>query len=698
MQVQFSISFRAILLVAFGFIASGAFAADFFVAAKGDDTLSGAREQPFASFQRVQQAVHAERAIHPADGINVTFLAGKYLMDRPIVFTALDSGASAVRPVCYRAEPGGAVIFSGERLLANWKPDPQHPGVWKTRVAEPKADDDFAWRFEQLWVNGRRAVRARTPNEGAFATLLSFSEEPASDATQRVRHIFTTSPVNLSTLQSLDKTALADVQVVAYHNWDTTREWLTSAAPPEGLFITSGDKVPSWNPIKRDCRFFIENYLGALDAPGEWFLARDGWLYYLPRQGEVMSTAQAVSSRVERFLVFAGNVENPNERVQHLQFEGLEFQFADFRIPGKGIPASQSAVNVEAAVIQFEGARDILFRNCAVEHIGTTAFWFRQACRDCRVEHTRMFDLGISGMRIGEANSTNRTAPTGGITVDNCIIQTGGRVVPHAAGVLIGHSANNCITHCDIADFFYTAVSVGWVWGYGKSDATNNRIEYNHLHHIGCRVLSEMGGVYTLGPSPGTRVSHNVIHDIYAARYGGWGLYADEGSSFILFECNLVYNVFDGCIHQHYGRENVFRNNILAFSDEGQVAITSAEPHLSFTFERNLIYWDRGRPLGYSGWERKANVILRSNLYWRQDGKPFDFNGNTWEAWTNAGNDLGSIIADPLFVDPKRRDFRLRAGSPAEKIGFQPFDFTNAGVYGIAAWKQLANSTDFPKP
>jgi hypothetical protein len=185
---------------------------------------------------------------------------------------------------------------------------------------------------------------------------------------------------------------------------------------------------------------------------------------------------------------------------------------------------------------------------------------------------------------------------------------------------------------------------------------------------------------------------------VYATRYGGWGLYPDEGSTGILIENNLVYDVRDGCVHQHYGQENLFRNNILAFSEEGQVAVTRAEPHLSFTFERNLVFWDQGRLLGYSGWQNGAKVVLRSNLYWRAGGKPFDFAGKTLEQWRAAGNDEGSIVADPLFVDPVGRDFRLRPGSPAEKIGFRPFDFTQAGVYGNAAWKKLAASATFPKP
>ena len=185
--------------------AAAACAAEFTVAPDGNDANPGTRAQPFATFQRAQAAVRAELASHPDRGVTVTFRGGVYRLDHTLELTPADSGPSADRPVCYRAEPGAEVVISGGRRIAAWQPDARRPGVWRSRVVEPRPGDPPAWVFQQLWVNDQRATRARTPDTWQFSLLQGVVEDaPKDNPSAPARHTFTAAPQSLSALRGLD--------------------------------------------------------------------------------------------------------------------------------------------------------------------------------------------------------------------------------------------------------------------------------------------------------------------------------------------------------------------------------------------------------------------------------------------------------------------------------------------------------------
>jgi len=186
-----------------------------------------------------------------------------------------------------------------------------------------------------------------------------------------------------------------------------------------------------------------------------------------------------------------------------------------------------------------------------------------------------------------------------------------------------------------------------------------------------------MGGIYTLGLAPGSVLHHNLIHDVQSFDYGGWGIYFDEGTTEMTAENNIVYNTKTGGFHQHYGKENMVRNNIFAFARDHQLQRSRAEPHRSFTFEHNIVYWKTGPLLG-SVWN-DDKFTIDHNLYWRQTGgEPID------QKWRDRGHDVHSIIADPMFENPEKGDFRLKAGSPASQIEFKPIDMSGVGASELA--------------
>jgi len=197
-----------------------------------------------------------------------------------------------------------------------------------------------------------------------------------------------------------------------------------------------------------------------------------------------------------------------------------------------------------------------------------------------------------------------------------------------------------------------------------------------------------MGGVYCLGGSEGTTVSNNVIHHVHSFDYGGWGLYTDEGSMGIVLENNLVYNCKSSGFHQHYGKENIIRNNIFANNLKSQLQATRVEDHLSFSFTNNVIWFSSGDLLS-NNWD-KINIRSDNNCYWDTRTKDIRFGKLSFAAWQKSGKDVHSVIADPGFVNPLQFDFRIKNKAVIRKIGFKVFDYSQAGVYGTAEWKKMA--------
>ena len=680
------------LLLSF-FSSTTADAVDLFVSPDGNDSALGTTEAPLASLHGAVDRIRRLRKDRKVSGpVHVIVAEGSYEVRHPLLLLPHDSGTPH-SPVYFKAAQGARPVFSGGKLISDWKVNAD--GHFVTQIPEVASGK---WYFEQLYVNEQLATRARAPNMFYFymqdvqETPLGKDAQKESRRHARAEQIVKVREEDYTHLATVGADALSDVQMMVYHKWDNTRRFISSIDASNQRIRTIGQGMKSWNPWKRGTRFILENFAGALDAPGEWFLSRDGLLTYIPKPGDSIKGFSAVAPVVERFISIEGDWEN-HKPVSHVYFQGLTFKHAHWNTPPEGFEAAQAASPIEG-VVMLDGATNVTMEDCEFANFGTYGIWIRRGCKNCVVRKCHLHDFGAGGIRVGDTSMPkDESQKTHHNTIDNNIVRHGGRLFPCAVGIWIGHSSDNRITHNEIADLFYTGISSGWRWGYNQAECKRNFIAYNHAHHLGWGVLSDMGGIYTLGPSQGTKVIGNVFHDIYAYTYGGWGLYTDEGSTGIKFENNLVYRVKTGGFHQHYGRDNVVRNNIFAFSELHQLQATRAEKHRSFTFENNIVYYDSGKLL-HGRWD-ELRYDSSKNCYWDTRGGPIDFAGRTLKQRQDKGHEQGSVIADPQFENPEQDDFRLAKSSPVFNLGFQLFDPSKAGVYGDADWIAKANDAVF---
>jgi len=613
--------------------------------------------------------------------ISVIFREGVYELNAPITLQASDfKSETKLNMMAYQNEE---VVISGAKRLKGFKL--KENGHWQLTL--PKYDGK-AWAFDQLFISGHRSTRAKEPDTGFFymhdvqEKILPKAKGRSYSALQRVR----CSTADLEPLQKLPDADIKQVVMTVYHKWDVTKRRLHELN--EDNFIVAGRGMKAWNGWHSGQRYILENYAGALDEPGEWFLDANGKLTYIPLPGQTIETTEVMAPFNENFIRLKGSKE---KKLKDLHFKGLKFRYSNHRLAVGGFEANQAA-SVIGAAVELEHAKDVTFQNCELGHLGKYALWIRKGCENVKVQHCYLHDLGAGGVKIGESRiESNPLDQCRDHTIDNNIIVDGGHNYACAVGVWVGQSGYNKITHNEIASFYYTGVSLGWSWHYGMNPAVHNHVLYNHIHHLGYGLLSDMGGVYTLGHSPGTKVNHNRIHDVYAYTYGGWGLYTDQGSSYIEMRNNLVYHTKSGGFHQHYGKENTIANNIFANNFLQQLQFTRVEEHTSLYFNNNIVFY-KNPPLFASRWAL-GKLESHDNLYWHESDQP-EISSEQLKKLQREGKELGSQVLNPGFVNPDQMNFSFRDPKHLREQGFEVFNPDKAGVYGDQAWVQKAAQLD----
>ncbi len=643
--------------IAFTFIiaASIGHAMTLYVSPDGNDANSG--ETLDSPFQTIQKAQMEARKFDKS--VVIYLRGGTFFLRKPLVFTPEDTDRSNASLTLSAFGNETPVVSGGEVIDAEFKE--VKPGLFEATLDEVATGD---WFFYQLFADGKRLTRARIPNEGYFNMVGEMELEGPAHFTFQEGDIKKT------------WAGRGDVDVIGLAKWAEIRMPIVKV-DEENHTATLTKQVPpsNWRNAKNP-RYWIENAPEALDQPGEWRLDKQtGILSIMVEPGQNPNEMQIIAPKLEQLIRIEGNAER-EEFVHDLHFKGLTFSHTIAPKLEEGYPDMQAAYDISAA-FSANGAKDCKVQNCEFTQLGNYAISFEQACGNNHIIANEMLDLGAGGVKIGERVMREGLLRTHNNHITDNHIHHIGVMYPAAVGIWVGQSDHNVLAHNHIHHTYYTGLSVGWTWGYRPTGAHHNIIEYNHVHDIGQGVLSDMGGIYTLGTQPGTVIRNNVFHHIDSYSYGGWGIYPDEGSTEILVENNVTYRTKSAGFHQHYGKNNLIRNNIFAFAKEYQIMRTRAEDHLSFRFERNIVVFDSGELLG-SNWSGD-NYQLDYNLYWDTRGEEITFKDWTWEEWQAKGQDAHSKIADPKFADAENYNFTLQENSPAFALGFEPIDVSKVG-------------------
>lgn len=542
------------------------------VSPAGDDGAAGTPDRPVATpLRALALALESRLALGPKHDITIVLGDGTYYLTSPLLVTARH--APGPGKLGFRAANPGKAVLSGGQPITGWQAVGE---LWRADVPPLHGKP---WSFRELFVNGQRAIRARMPNEGFFRIDRAGPDRRTSLFIRREH------------AEAFPQNVLG-VEFVYLHDWSTSRV-LVDAFDRDTLEVRFSQKVGcsakhyeigNWP----HARYFLENSPAFLDRAGEWYFeSKAHRVFYRPRDGESLEGVEAVVPVLDRLVVMSGDPQT-GARVRAVEWDGIVFEHCRFDLPAAGYAAGQATIyeprrdsnsgtrEMMPAAITLDLCENCSFTRCEFRHLGASGLWFRRECRECLVKQCRFRDISGNGINIGETltrpvgdAASNWVSPyqngcTWGIRVEDSVIRECGVQFLEAVGIWIGLSPGNTVTYNELANLPYTGISVGWSWNDKPTGCRDNLIGYNHIHHC-MLILHDGGGIYTLGRQPGTKLLHNVIHDIPPNEDGAEsnGIFMDEGSSDILVQGQTIFRVARSPLRFHRALEITLRENHL---------------------------------------------------------------------------------------------------------------------------------------
>lgn len=576
-------------------------AGEIWISPKGSDFNDGTRQSPKATLTSALRQAREWRRTEDnriQGGITIYMEGGTYAFHEPVFIRPEDSGTKE-SPTIIRSVGDEKVILSGGISINGWK---KQGKVW---VADVPAFNGRPLDFRQLWVNGKKAVRARDVEDFEKMNRICSVDEK--------NEILYVPAVSIRRLIDNKGNLKAKYAEMVLHQMWCVANLRIRSVEVQGdsaaiRFHQPESRIQFEHPWPRpmvttdghNSAFYLTNARELQDVPGEWYHDIDARkIYYYPREGEKMQEAEVIVPAVETLVRVEGTLDRP---VCHIRFEKITFSYTTWMRPSeKGhVPLqagmyltdgyridpkmqrnylnhlldNQGWLGRPAAAVRVVAARQIDFERCRFEHLGSTGLDYEEAVQGGVVRGCLFRDIAGNGLLVGSfspaAHETHlpydpadRREVCTQQQINNCYFTEIGNEDWGCLAIAAGYVGDVNIEHNEISEVPYSGISLGWGWTQTVNCMRNNRVHANLIHHY-AKHMYDVAGIYTLGSQPKSYVTENCVHSIYKPGYvhdsNHWFyLYTDEGSSFITVRDNWTEG--EKYLQNANGPGNVWENN-----------------------------------------------------------------------------------------------------------------------------------------
>ena len=576
-------------------------AGEIWISPKGSDFNDGTRQSPKATLTSALRQAREWRRTEDnriQGGITIYMEGGTYAFHEPFFIRPEDSGTKE-SPTIIRSVGDEKVILSGGISINGWK---KQGKVW---VADVPVFNGRPLDFRQLWVNGKKAVRARDVEDFEKMNRICSVDEK--------NEILYVPAVSIRRLIDNKGNLKAKYAEMVLHQMWCVANLRIRSVEVQGdsaaiRFHQPESRIQFEHPWPRpmvttdghNSAFYLTNARELQDVPGEWYHDIDARkVYYYPREGEKMQEVEVIVPAVETLVRVEGTLDRP---VCHIRFEKITFSYTTWMRPSeKGhVPLqagmyltdgyridpkmqrnylnhpldNQGWLGRPAAAVRVVAARQIDFERCRFEHLGSTGLDYEEAVQGGVVRGCLFRDIAGNGLLVGSfspaAHETHlpydpadRREVCTQQQINNCYFTEIGNEDWGCLAIAAGYVGDVNIEHNEISEVPYSGISLGWGWTQTVNCMRNNRVHANLIHHY-AKHMYDVAGIYTLGSQPKSYVTENCVHSIYKPGYvhdpNHWFyLYTDEGSSFITVRDNWTEG--EKYLQNANGPGNVWENN-----------------------------------------------------------------------------------------------------------------------------------------